>query len=99
MKSLLPSSTSLRGQLASLGRQATELRDQLQKVKSRDLPPTAVESLGTLAETLENVGSRLDALEDEHRNLAALADIGSVVNSSLELDEVLRIVIDRKSVV
>ena len=94
MKSLLPSSTSLRPQLASLGRQATELRDQLQKVKSRDLPPTATESLGTLAETLEKMGSRLEALEDEHRNLTALAEIGSVVNSSLELDEVLRIVMD-----
>jgi PAS domain S-box-containing protein len=33
-------------------------------------------------------------LDAQHKNLTALANIGSVVNSSLELDEVLRIVMD-----
>ncbi len=88
------SSANLRGQLASLAKQATELRDQLQKVKSRDLPPTATQSLGTLADTLTQLGARLEEMEAEHKKLTALAEIGSVVNSSLELDEVLRIVMD-----
>jgi len=87
-------SVPLRIQLAVLTRQVMELRDHLQKVKPRDLPPNAAQNLGTLAETLNQVGERLETLEAEHKNLTGLTKIGSVVNSSLELDEVLRIVMD-----
>ena len=66
----------------------------MQKVKSRDLPPTATQSLGTLADSINQLGARLEEMEAEHKKLIALAEIGSVVNSSLELDEVLRIVMD-----
>ena len=88
------SSGKIRSQLTALAAQATELRNQLQKVKSRDLPATATESLGTLADTINQLGARLEEMEAEHKKLTALAEIGSVVNSSLELDEVLRIVMD-----
>ena len=94
MKPATTSSVPLRIQLAVLARQATELRDQLQKVKSRDLPPNAAQNLGTLSETLIQIGERLETFEAERKNLKALAQVGSVVNSSLELDEVLRIVMD-----
>jgi PAS domain S-box-containing protein len=80
--------------MAMLARQATELRDQLQKVKSRDLPPNASQNLGTLAETLIQLGERLGTYEAERKNLKALSQVGNVINSSLELDEVLRIVMD-----
>ncbi len=36
----------------------------------------------------------MESFEAQHNNLLALADIGQVINSSLELDEVLRIVMD-----
>ncbi len=36
----------------------------------------------------------MKSFEAQHSNLLALADIGQVINSSLELDEVLRIVMD-----
>src|SRR5574340_1247908 len=87
-------SAMIRHQLNALAAQATELRDQLQKVKSRDLPANATQSLGTIAETVTQLGVRLEEMEAEHKKMKALADIGSVVNSSLELDEVLRIVMD-----
>ena len=66
----------------------------MQKVKSRDLPSTATHTLGTLADTINQLGTRLEEMEAEHKKLTALAEIGSVVNSSLELEEVLRIVMD-----
>ena len=94
MKPEMPPSASLRKQMNALALQATELRDQLQKLKVRDLPPGAAQNMGTLAEALGQVGQKLEALEAEHKNLTALAQIGGVVNSSLELEEVLRIVMD-----
>ena len=47
-----------------------------------------------LADTLAKIGQKFEAFEAEHSNMQALAQIGGVVNSSLELDEVLRIVMD-----
>jgi PAS domain S-box-containing protein len=94
MKPEMLPSASLRKQMNALALQATELRDQLQKLKVRDLPPGAAQNMGTLAEALGQVGQKLEALEAEHKNLTALAQIGGVVNSSLELEEVLRIVMD-----
>jgi hypothetical protein len=85
---------TLHGQANILAQDALELRDHLKKLKPRDLPPSAIENLDGLAGTLGELGKRLEALETQHSNLRALADIGRVVNSSLELDEVLRIVMD-----
>src|SRR5512135_2831446 len=85
---------TLHGQTTTLAQQATKLRDALQKVKPRDLPPNTVQDLTNLAETLGRIGQRLATFEAEHSNMQALAQIGGVVNSSLELDEVLRIVMD-----
>ena len=89
-----PSSTSLGSQLKLLAIQVVELQDQLKKVKARDIPASTSENLSTLVSTLGQAASRLEALEADHKNLAALAQIGSIVNSSLELEEVLRIVMD-----
>ncbi len=85
---------TLHGQANTLALQAARLRDALQKVKPRDLPPNALQDLTNLTDTLTRVGQRLEAFEAEHSNMQALAQIGGVVNSSLELDEVLRIVMD-----
>jgi adenylate cyclase len=89
-----PHNVPIRIQMAVLVRHATELRDYLQKAKPRDLPATTLQNLDTLAETLTHLGERVETLEADHKNLTAVAKIGSVVNSSLELDEVLRIVMD-----
>lgn len=89
-----PSSAMIRHQLSALTAQTIELRDQLQKVKSRDLPANASQTLTTLADSLSQLTARLEEMEAENKKLTALAEIGSVVNSSLELDEVLQIVMD-----
>ncbi len=85
---------TLHGQTNTLALQAAKLRDAFQKLKPRDLPANAIQDLTNLTDTLTRVSQKIEAFETEHGNMTALAQIGGVVNSSLELDEVLRIVMD-----
>lgn len=85
---------TLHGQTTALAVQAATLRETLQKVKPRDLPPNTIQDLDHLVDTLARMGQRLEAFEAERGKMKALSEIGGVVNSSLELDEVLRIVMD-----
>jgi PAS domain S-box-containing protein len=87
-------SEALHSQVSTLASRAAGLRDAVQKLKPRDLPPIVLQELTRLADGLGKTGQTLETFEAEHDNLLALAQIGSVVNSSLELDEVLRIVMD-----
>jgi len=86
--------TTIHDQILALGLQTGNLRDALQKKKSRDLPPNTVEELNDLIDKLKKLSQQIESFEAEHGNLMALANIGQVVNSSLEHDEVLRIVMD-----
>ena len=86
--------TTVHEHINTLALQAGKLRDELQKKKLRDLPTNVVDDLGHLAVSLSKIGLQMESFEAEHSNLWALADIGQVINSSLELDEVLRIVMD-----
>ncbi len=85
---------TLHGQTRNLALQAANLRDAFQKLKPRELPANAIQDLTNLADTLKNISQKLEVFELKHGNMQALAEIGAVVNSSLELDEVLRIVMD-----
>ncbi|HEY9153356.1 MAG TPA: adenylate/guanylate cyclase domain-containing protein [Anaerolineales bacterium] len=86
--------TTLHEHVNTLALQAGKMRDEFQKKKSRDLPADAVENLNQLAVSLSKIGFQMETFEAQHGNLLALANIGQVINSSLELDEVLRIVMD-----
>ncbi len=85
---------TLHAQANTLALQAAKMRDALQKVKPRDLPANTLQDAANLADMLVRIGQKLESFEAEHSNMQALAQIGGVVNSSLELDEVLRIVMD-----
>ena len=85
--------TTVHDQLSTLGLQAEKIRLDLEASKIK-LPKTVVEELRNLETTLPKISGRIEAFQKEHSNMLALADIGQVVNSSLELDEVLRIVMD-----
>lgn len=52
------------------------------------------ENLSRLAGHINRLGRNVAQHEEELKDLRALADIGQIVNSSLELSEVLRIVMD-----
>ena len=86
--------TTVHDHINTLALQAGKLRDELQKKKPRDLPTNVIDDLSHLAASLSKIGLQMESFEAQHSNLLALADIGQVINSSLELDEVLRIVMD-----
>lgn len=85
---------TLHGQLNTLSLQAGKLRDALVQKAPRDLPKNTIEDLTNLAAMLSRMGERAERFEAERANLLALTNTGQAINSSLELDEVLRIVMD-----
>ena len=58
------------------------------------MPEKVYQAVSEVAHELPNLRKQVAALEGEWRNLRALAQIGQVVNSSLDLDMVLQIVMD-----
>ncbi len=79
--------------LVLLSQMADQIRETLQKSRLA-IPPEALDSLSQLSGGLVRASRQVRQKEEERKNLLALADIGQVVNSSLELSEVLRIVMD-----
>jgi adenylate cyclase len=85
--------TSLNEQILALSKLAGQIRSNLQVVRA-SLPPDSLESLSNLEGTLYKVSQKATAVEEERHKLLALATTTQAVNSSLELDEVLRLVMD-----
>ena len=85
--------TTVPDQLMALSQQAGKIRAELDASKLK-LPKNTPDDLHNLETSLAHIGEKIEAFQREHSNMLALADIGQVVNSSLELDEVLRIVMD-----
>lgn len=85
---------------AALAEQLTALRQVVQKTRSTlqatryELPSGTLEGLSQADSDLERLGKLIANTETQYRHLLALTEIGQVVNSTLELDEVLRIVMD-----
>ncbi|MCS6995204.1 MAG: GAF domain-containing protein [Anaerolineales bacterium] len=80
-------------QIKALSQAAGKLRAALLPVRA-SLPPNTLEELSQLESRLYRVSQEVAAFAEERKNLIALTEIGQVVNSSLELDQVLRIVMD-----
>jgi adenylate cyclase len=85
--------TTLHQQLLILSKQAGSVRDALIN-KYGELNNNALKELSTLESVLGDLSKKMGIFETEHGNLLALAGIGQVVNSTLELDAVLQIVMD-----
>jgi adenylate cyclase len=87
-------------QLLRLSRRAEELRGQLASHRATlaraqlDLPEGVLEGLRQLSGTLVILQKNVDEHEQDRRNLRALAEIGQVVNSSLDTKTVLNEVMD-----
>jgi adenylate cyclase len=84
---------SLHEQLLILNKQVKAIQPVL-KEKVKKPPRRVLEDLTNLESLLAQVARQMQVFEDDYRNLQELAGIGQVVNSSLELDSVLRIVMD-----
>ena len=85
--------TPLNEQILALSKLIGQMRNTLQMVRT-SLPPGTLEKLSSLENTLYQVSRQVTAVEDERSQLLALASTTQAVNSSLELDEVLRLVMD-----
>ena len=84
---------SVHDQLLTLSAQAGKIRADLEANKLK-LPKNTADDLHNLQSSLGQIAERMEAFQRENSNMLALADVGQVINSSLELDEVLRIVMD-----
>jgi PAS domain S-box-containing protein len=80
-------------QLKELSRQVLSIRAQLRDSRSI-IPDESLHRLNNLAVHLDNISKQVERHEAERKDLRALADIGRIVNSSLELHDVLRVVMD-----
>lgn len=86
-------SITLHDHLLLLSKQAGAMRDAL-KAGGIVLPQNSSQELDHLTSILGDLSKKMKVFEVEHGNLRELAGIGQVVNSTLELDAVLQIVMD-----
>lgn len=66
----------------------------LKTSRPASVPKLMYDNIYDIAERIDSLNSKIEAMEAERRDLRDFARIGQVVNSSLELDEVLQIVMD-----
>ncbi len=82
----------LQQRLLYLRAQLAQIRQTLTQTPQEAV--TVIPDLVHLEHTLEKLGEQISQFERERQRMFALVDISRVVNSTLELDEVLRIVMD-----
>ena len=80
-------------QIMALSARAGQLRSSLQRVRA-NLPPEALEQVSGLESALYKLSQQVTAVEQERSKLLALASTTEAVNSSLDLDQVLSLVMD-----
>jgi adenylate cyclase len=85
--------TLLNEQILALSKLTGQMRNSLQTVRA-SLPPDTLEELSSLESKLFQVSKQVVTVEEERSKLLALASTIQAVNSSLELDEVLQLVMD-----
>ena len=83
----------LNEQILAISKLTGQMRTSLQAVRS-SLPPNTLEGLSNLESMLFRVSKQVNLIEEERSKLMALATTAQAVNSSLELDEVLQLVMD-----
>ena len=83
----------LNEQILAISKLTGQMRTSLQAVRS-GLPPNTLEGLSNLESMLFRVSKQVNLMEEERSKLLALASTTQAVNSSLDLDEVLQLVMD-----
>jgi len=81
---------TINDQILAITQQSVKMRTALEG----KISPESLEGLKTLENSLTRVSEALVPFELQYSHLRALAGIGQVVNSTLEIDEVLQIVMD-----
>jgi adenylate cyclase len=81
---------SINDQVVIVTQQFAKVRNLLDSTQT----PEVIEGMKSLENLLERISETLIPFEQQFSHLQALAGIGQVVNSTLEIDEVLQIVMD-----
>ena len=81
---------SINDQVIIVTQQFAKVRNSLDSTQT----PEVIEGMKSLENLLERISETLIPFEQQFSHLQALAGIGQVVNSTLEIDEVLQIVMD-----
>ncbi len=80
--------------LENLKTASEQVRQYLQTNRPAALSQNFFEKVFQVHSLVEKVNQQVEELEEERRNLTALAGVGQVINSSLDLSIVLQIVMD-----
>ncbi|HZU86173.1 MAG TPA: adenylate/guanylate cyclase domain-containing protein [Anaerolineaceae bacterium] len=86
--------SAIEGQFLQLTGQVEQLQAYLQQNRNLQLPPFVTNGITQLAGMVPQLRRTLATLEEERKSLRAYIKIGAVINSSLELEMVLQIVMD-----
>ncbi len=92
-KEINTSEFPLKDQILALSRQVGRVGTSL-KTTTTGVPRSITDELSRLEGHLYKMSRRAATFEEEHNNMVALTNISQMVNSSLEVDEVLRIAMD-----
>jgi PAS domain S-box-containing protein len=71
-----------------------EVQNYFNSYRPSTVPQRVIDRVGSLSEALSQLNRQVQSLDGEMRSMRSLAEIGQVVNSSLDLDTVLQIVMD-----
>lgn len=91
MDSVKAKASSINDQVVTITQQSAKLRNS---VEFKHVPQEAVDGLKLLENSLTHISELLIPFEQRYSHLEALGNIGQVINSTLEVDEVLQIVMD-----
>ncbi len=100
MTNVTPSAMSLSEELEYAQKLTNDLRDVLRQQREAlkesgfRLPPGTTTTLGDISLRVEQVARQIAALEHERDQYRALADVAALINSSLDLTQVLNEVMD-----
>ena len=72
----------------------TDLMLRLAQDRNVNLPPNIARELAFLSTRLTQLNKQISGFESEKKDLRSLVSISHIINSSLNLSEVLRIVMD-----
>ncbi len=80
-------------QLKNLGQATGHIRALILPMRA-SLPASTLEDISKIETSLYLLSKDVAAFTEERKNLLALTEIGQIINSSLDLDEVLMVVMD-----
>ncbi len=86
--------STLNSLLVRLKTLSDTMRNVLLQARSASIPQSVYEGVQQLSGIVFQLQNLARSLEEERRSLRALTQVGQVINSSLELNEVLQVVMD-----